>query len=314
MVENGAGVGQRWRVGLATEADRTDARQGIFRLSDGGLVMMPRAPLGTERFELERGIRFRLPGGGLVMMQQSPFNMESFEPGRGIRLVATPDGFAAGDLRAHPGALALAAWLAGPAAQVLHVGAVAFAGRGVLVVGPGGAGKTTSVLACCLLAGGNFLGDDLCLVEVGDGTAEPAQVYSLFATVKLNADSVRRLSAETWPRLGTTPKNKVVTTLPASVCAVTSALVEAIVVLAPPGSGPAAAVALRPAEAVGAIAATGASPTSGAMSPRHWFSTATRLARRAPAFRLPINWDLERLAITIRRIAEGSGRTRVGHA
>ena len=131
-------------------------------------------------------------------------------------------------------------------------------------------------------------------------------MHSLFATVKLNADSAHRLSSDAWPKLGTTPKNKVVAALPASIRAVTSATVEAIVVLAPPGSGPTAAIALRPAEAVRAITATGAS-FSGVMSPRLWFSTATRLARRTPAFRLPVSWDLKRLATDIRRVAEEAG-------
>src|SRR6185369_13029821 len=70
------------------------------------------------------------------------------DPAHGISLVATPAGFAAGDLRAHPGAFALSAWLAGQGLQVMHAAAVAFGGRGVLLVGPGGAGKTTSALAC----------------------------------------------------------------------------------------------------------------------------------------------------------------------
>ena len=266
---------ERWIVGEATDADRADRRKGLYRL----------------------------PGGGLALVKQAPFSIESFEPGHGIRLVATPAGFAAGDLRAHPGALAMAAWLAGPTAQVMHVGAIAFAGRGVLLVGPGGAGKTTSVLACAL-AGGCFLGDDLCLVEVGADPAEAARVHSLFATVKLNADSARRLGAEAWVKLGTTPRNKLVAGLPASLRRVASATIEAIVVLAPPGANLAAASVLRPAEVAAAIVATGASLASGAISPVLWFSTATRLIRRVPAFRLPITWDLARLAGAIRQIAE----------
>jgi hypothetical protein len=189
----------------------------------------------------------------------------------------------------------------------MHVGAIAFAGRGVLLVGPGGAGKTTSVLACAL-AGGCFLGDDLCLIEAGLDPAEPARVHSLFATVKLNVDSARRLGARAWPNLGTTPGNKLVAGLPSAVRPVASATIAAIVVLAAPGTHPAAASALRPAETAAAIAATGASLAAGALSPVLWFGTATRLIRRVPAFRLPITWDLERLAGAIRRIAEhGAG-------
>jgi hypothetical protein len=271
----------RWIVALAGD-DRALGRQGLYRL----------------------------PGGGLALVQQDPFRLESFAPDHGLRLVATPAGFAAGDLRAHPGALALAAWLAGPSTQVLHVGAVAFSGCGVLLVGPGGAGKTTSVLACAL-AGGEFLGDDLCLVEIGDDALGPAMVHSLFSTVKLNADSARRLGAENWVMLGMTPKDKVAARLPASIRTAASAPIGAIVVLAPPGSDPPTTAALRPAQAVAAIAATGASLACVANGPAPWFGIATRLARRVPTFRLPIAWDLEGLADSIRRIAEaGAGGRR----
>ena len=269
----------RWIVHEAAESDAAGRPQGIYRL----------------------------PGGGLAAVQQNPFSMASFEPEHGVRLVATPAGFASGDLRAHPAWLALAAWLAGPQTQVMHVGAVAFAGRGVLLVGLGGAGKTTSTLACAL-AGADFLGDDVCVVEVGADPAEPARVYSLYATVKLNADSASRLGAGTWPRLGTTPWNKVVAGLPAGMRVVASAPIAAIVVLAPPGSHPARASELRSAQAVRAIAATGASPASGAMNPTLWFSLATRLVRRAPVMRLALTWDLESLAGAVRRIAEDGAR------
>src|SRR5262249_49065941 len=162
---NPADQAQRWTVGPATEHERAAAGEGVFRL----------------------------PGGGVGILQQSPFSIESYEPNQGLRLAATPAGFVAGDLRAHPGAPALSAWLAGRGLQVLHAAAVAFAGRGVLLVGPGGAGKTTAALACAL-AGGDFLGDDLCAVEAGG----IPRVHSLFGTVKLNADSARQVGAETW--------------------------------------------------------------------------------------------------------------------
>lgn len=269
----------RWVIDEATDADRRTDAQGVYRL----------------------------PGGGLTMVQQDPFSIETFEPGRGIRLTASPAAFASGDFRAHPGSLALAAWFAGPAAQVLHVGAVAFGGRGVLIVGASGAGKSTSVLACAL-AGADYLGDDLCLVTVGDDAEAAPRVHSLFATAKLNPDSARRLGAETWPALGTTPKDKVVTHPPSPIRIVASAPLAAVVVLARPGAGPDAVVPLRPAEAFGALAATGASPCSGALSPSLWFSTTSRLVRQVPAYRLPITWDLERVAGDVRRIAGDAGR------
>jgi hypothetical protein len=47
----------------------------------------------------------------------------------------------------------------------LHAGLVARDDRGVLFVGPGGSGKTTSTIACSL-AGFDFLGDDYVGVEI----------------------------------------------------------------------------------------------------------------------------------------------------
>ena len=61
-------------------------------------------------------------------------------------------------------------------------------------------GKSTTVLACAR-AGAGFLGDDLVLVDAGDG-ADDAELtaHCLFATAKLTVDSARALDAETWPR------------------------------------------------------------------------------------------------------------------
>ena len=50
--------------------------------------------------------------------------------------------------------------------------------RRALIVGRGGAGKSTTVLACAQ-AGAEFLGDDLCLVEMGD-EASPEPPFTAF--------------------------------------------------------------------------------------------------------------------------------------
>ena len=63
--------------------------------------------------------------------------------------------------------------------QLLHAGAVATGDGAVLIVGGGGAGKSTTALSC--LAGGmDFLGDDYVAVSV-----DPPTVYSLYATAKI---------------------------------------------------------------------------------------------------------------------------------
>ncbi len=61
-----------------------------------------------------------------------------------------------------------------------HAGAVGDAQGAVLLCGPGGSGKSTSVLAC-LEAGWGYLGDDYCLTRGGP----TPQVASLYNTAKL---------------------------------------------------------------------------------------------------------------------------------
>ena len=72
-------------------------------------------------------------------------------------------------------------WMGSPRGRVLaHAGAVGLDGAGVLLVGPGGAGKSSTSLACAE-AGFDYLADDYCLV-----TAEPSPTaFGLYATGKV---------------------------------------------------------------------------------------------------------------------------------
>ena len=125
-----------------------------------------------------------------AIVNADPASLEIYRPQSGIELRGTPAAFAAGDLRAHPGCHALSAWLARSGAQVMHAGAVAYDGAAALIVGVGGTGKSTTVLACAL-DGAGYLGDDVVLVEANRGGE--LLVHCLFATVKLNAESTSAL-------------------------------------------------------------------------------------------------------------------------
>lgn len=82
--------------------------------------------------------------------------------------------------RAAPLRLLLSHWLGRRGRFLVHAAAVAQAGAGVLILGPGGAGKSSTALAC-LDSGMEYAADDHCLVC--DDT-EPF-VHSLFGTGKL---------------------------------------------------------------------------------------------------------------------------------
>jgi hypothetical protein len=76
-------------------------------------------------------------------------------------------------------------WMSAHGRHLAHAGAVGSGGRGVLLVGKGGAGKSTVALAC-LDAGMDYLGDDYCLIE--NGTVPYA--HGLYGSGKLNPEDV----------------------------------------------------------------------------------------------------------------------------
>jgi hypothetical protein len=91
--------------------------------------------------------------------------------------------------RAKPFRLPLRLWYADNGVHVVHGGIVSSRGRGALLVGAGGAGKSTTSLAC--LSGGlDFLGDDYVGIEEQvDGTFVGR---SLFSTARLEKNHIER--------------------------------------------------------------------------------------------------------------------------
>jgi hypothetical protein len=98
----------------------------------------------------------------------------------------------AGDLpmpeRAAPLRRLLQAWAGDRGTLLVHGGAVGRSDGGVLVVGQGGAGKSTTALAC-LGSPLQYAADDYCLLDPGP---EP-WVHSLYCTGKTDASGLARL-------------------------------------------------------------------------------------------------------------------------
>lgn len=80
----------------------------------------------------------------------------------------------------------LLGWLlARPGFHVVHAGAVGMGGRGVLLAGAGGVGKST-LAVMCLEAGMDYLGDDYVLLSSGPSP----RAYALYGTAKLDDRSL----------------------------------------------------------------------------------------------------------------------------
>jgi hypothetical protein len=82
-------------------------------------------------------------------------------------------------------------WMADHGRQLVHAAALGTSSDGLLLVGKGGSGKSTTALAC-LGSRLRYLGDDYCLVSFDPSP----RAHSLYSSAKLNADQARR-----FPRL-----------------------------------------------------------------------------------------------------------------
>jgi hypothetical protein len=100
--------------------------------------------------------------------------------------------------RTKPFRLMLRLWYADRAAHLIHAGLVAQDGHGALLAGAGGAGKSTTTLAC-LLAGFDYLGDDYVGLEEHDDAQDsnPAKPlgfvgHSVYATARVEPGHLAR--------------------------------------------------------------------------------------------------------------------------
>lgn len=93
------------------------------------------------------------------------------------------------DERARPFHKMLSAWLEDRGVQFVHSGLITHAGKGILFVGNGGAGKSTSAITC-LRAGMGYLGDDF--IGLGSDAAGRFVGHGIYASCLLNVDHMRR--------------------------------------------------------------------------------------------------------------------------
>ncbi|MBL1209354.1 hypothetical protein [Geminocystis sp. GBBB08] len=82
-------------------------------------------------------------------------------------------------------------WLAGYGFHGLHAGAVGYQGKAALLIGNGGAGKSTTSLLC-LQAGFDYLSDDIVLFD----SQGQHKVHSLYNSAKVNALGAQYLSTQ----------------------------------------------------------------------------------------------------------------------
>lgn len=234
----------------------------------------------------------RLPDGGLHIRHILSAVAEAFVPDHSMMLWGRAEAFTDGDVMAQPASTAIAAWLAHSGAFALHAGAVGDAKGAALLLGRGGAGKSTTALACAA-RGMRMLGDDVCIVTT-DGAP---MVHGLYATAKLTRDSEHRLGLAARPSVARTSKGKKVVAL-GDKTFIRSAPLVALIVLAK-SCDDSKPVALSHSDIMRALAPTALKAATGAYPLGQWLRTAAFLARNVPGFLVGIDWDLDAVVSSI---------------
>lgn len=191
-------------------------------------------------------------------------------------------------------------WMADHGRLLIHAAAVGTASGGVLLVGRGGCGKSSTALAC-LGSALRYAGDDYCLVTL-EGTP---RAHTLYSSGKLSADQVRR-----FPHLAPAILNRDALATEKALVLVHRSHPHSIQpsfpirALVAPVIAPGGASRLAPASRGTALRALAPStilqlPGAGGTA----LATMTRLVRRVPSYRLHLGHDLEALPSLLARAA-----------
>jgi hypothetical protein len=196
-------------------------------------------------------------------------------------------------------------WLRRRGIHFLHAGAVARGGKGLLLAGRGGSGKSTVALAC-LLAGFDFLGDDYVAAS-----PSPPRAFNLYGSAKLEGGHLAaRLPRLTGAVVGHTEaagRGKAILAIPGELVARIRERAE-IVALVLPRVMQAARSSLRPAGPAEALRALVPSTCLQLTALRRSdIDAMAALARALPAFTLEVGRDLEAVPDLLAGLLDRSG-------
>lgn len=141
---------------------------------------MPETPLARRLDPGDEPLRAHYEWEGRTLL------VHDMEAATAWRCCADPDDIPWWE-RAAPMRMSLAWHLDAHGSSFLHGAAVGRGDDAVLIVGPGGSGKSSTALSC-LLAGFNYLGDDYCA-----GSADGERALSVYGSAKVAPDGLDAL-------------------------------------------------------------------------------------------------------------------------
>lgn len=222
-----------------------------------------------------------------------PPMVQRFEPMDQARLelVLSTSALYDGAVRARPALQALSACVAAHGATPIHASAIARDGLALLLLGPGGTGKTTTALALAE-RGWGILSDDRCFLRPN---ATGVDVHAMYPTALLTPTSYQRLGAHGWPQLGASHEGKRAVGFPSHMTFVARARVAAVVVLRASSPGLDSPVPLTRRERLHAWWSALSHTMHAHVARDAWLPTLGRLMPSMPAFAMGIDWDFGRM-------------------
>jgi hypothetical protein len=183
-------------------------------------------------------------------------------------------------------------WAADRGLVLLHAATVATDAGAVALVGPQGAGKSTTGMTC-VARGFAFLGDDCCLVD-----PETADAFSVYARAKLESDALARLGEI--PGAITDVGGGQLLVEPAAVQR--RAPLRAVVLTEVTGGARSAVTPVEPRAALRALVAVTLAETGGTGT--EFLAPLASLIRRLPVFRLELGTDPDEVASAVHEIVD----------
>ena len=241
------------------------------------------------------GVYVALRSGLQMTVTAQPAAVTAYDPR--VRLGIA---WLAGDPWAHARAYAtplremLAAAMRPQGLMGLHAAAVGNEHGGALLAGAGGAGKSTTAVACAL-AGMHFAGEDFCLVQSAPGPEAAPVAFSLYSSAKLVPSSLAWLQPPAAAATGRSVDGKHVYLLPRApgLQVVEQLPLRAVIVLQITGAGPSRLCGTTPVAAINALAPTSVRlmglPAQAAAAVFH---SAAALVRQVRCYRLELGADV----------------------
>jgi len=216
------------------------------------------------------------------------------------RLFVDHDSNHEASMTARPAVASISAWATYNDVFPLHASAVCQESDGLVLVGEGGRGKTTTALALAM-CGWNLIADDRCFVNAQN---EDLLMHALYKTSIVTSEVANRFPELMGEHIGITVEGKFASYLPKTIKFAQSAKIRGLVLLSQNHDEPYRITRLTPREALAAWQQAFMFTDISLSPERSLFSLLTKVSRTVPAWRMNLGWDFAEIDRVLRNHME----------